>query len=188
MTDIEVPESATNILILGPESDRVLELCSSTVGDPARFLVVSFTRPAEDYLDRLRTRLNGTIEELAVIEARDGASREPSATVTIRRESPRDLTAIGVQSNEFVTRWRDRTEPFIVCFDSITGLLQYADLDTAYRFLHVFTGRLHHAGGRGIYHLDPSAHDEVTTGTLRQLFDVVIEHDAASGELIVNDW
>lgn len=187
MIDVSLPEAATNVLVLVPDGDDAMDLCGETSGRPARFLVVSFGRPAVDYADCLR---NGSADgaEIAVIEARDDVTAEPPENVIVRRESPTDLTAIGVQSNEFVTRWRDRGEPIVVCFDSITGLLQYADLDLAYRFLHVFTGRLHHAGARGVYHMTPEAHDETTLGTIRQLFDVIVERDPDSGAYTVNEW
>jgi hypothetical protein len=66
-------------------------------------------------------------------------------------------------------------EQIAVCFNSVTSLLQYADLQRAFRFLHVVTGRVKTVGGVGHYHLDPDAHDSQTLATLKGLFDAVVE-------------
>jgi hypothetical protein len=69
----------------------------------------------------------------------------------------------------------DEDEHIVFCFDGVTSLLQYADLQRAFRFLHVVTGRVKTVGGVGHYHLDPEAHDTQTLATLKGLFDAVIE-------------
>ena len=69
----------------------------------------------------------------------------------------------------------DSDEDISFCFNSITSLLQYADVQRAFRFLHVVTGRVKTVGGTGHYHLDPEAHDRQTLATLKGLFDAVIE-------------
>jgi len=51
----------------------------------------------------------------------------------------------------------------------------YVDLQTVFRFLHVFTGRIQSVDGLGVYCIDSTAHDDQTMNTLKQLFDGVIE-------------
>jgi len=59
----------------------------------------------------------------------------------------------------------------------------YSDLQTVFRFLHVFTGRIQSADALGVYVIDSTAHDDQTMNTLKQLFDAVIElEEAADGE------
>lgn len=188
MNDVSLPADATNVLVLGPDGEDALELCRTTPSAPAHYLVVSFRRPAVDYAEQLRNNGDMPGAELVVIEARDDTPSNSPNNVIVRRESPTDLTAIGVQSNEFLTRWHDDGEPIVVCFDSITSLLQYAELDLAYRFLHVFTGRIHHAGARGFYHMSPDAHEETTIATIRQLFDAIVERDPGTEEYTVSEW
>ena len=69
----------------------------------------------------------------------------------------------------------DENEHIAVCFNSITSLLQYADLQRGFRFLHVVTGRVKTVGGVGHFHIDPDAHDAQTLATLKGLFDAVVE-------------
>jgi len=53
----------------------------------------------------------------------------------------------------------------------------YSDLQTVFRFLHVFTGRIQSVDGLGLYVIDSSAHDDQTMNTLKQLFDGVVRLD-----------
>jgi hypothetical protein len=50
----------------------------------------------------------------------------------------------------------------------------YADLQTVFRFLHVFTGRIQSVEGLGLFAIDSSAHDDKTMNTLKQLFDGIV--------------
>jgi hypothetical protein len=51
----------------------------------------------------------------------------------------------------------------------------YSNIQTVFRFLHVFTGRIKAAGAMGIFVVDSGMHDDPTITTLKQLFDGVIE-------------
>jgi len=50
----------------------------------------------------------------------------------------------------------------------------YADLQTVFRFLHVFTGRIQSVDGLGVFCIDSTSHDDQAMNTLTQLFDGVI--------------
>jgi hypothetical protein len=51
----------------------------------------------------------------------------------------------------------------------------YSNIQTVFRFLHVFTGRIKAAGALGIYMIESGMHDEQAIATLKQLFDGLIE-------------
>ena len=91
--------------------------------------------------------------------------------------NPGDLTGLGITLSEILKEWTDTDNPTAACFDSLTALLQYADLQTAYKFLHVLTGRFEAAEVTGHFHLDPDACDQQTISTLTSLFDTVVELD-----------
>jgi len=57
---------------------------------------------------------------------------------------------------------------------SLSTLLMYSDLQTVFRFLHVFTGRIQSVNGLGLFSIDSTSHDEQAMNTLKQLFDGVI--------------
>jgi hypothetical protein len=53
----------------------------------------------------------------------------------------------------------------------------YSNLQTVFRFLHVFTSRAENADGLGLYTLESTAHDDEALNTLTQLFDGTITVD-----------
>ncbi|GAA0201828.1 hypothetical protein GCM10009000_015020 [Halobacterium noricense] len=69
-----------------------------------------------------------------------------------------------------------------IAFDSLSTLLMYSNLQTVFRFLHVFTGRVQSAEALGLFIVDSTAHDNQTMSTLRQLFDGEIEVREAEGD------
>jgi KaiC/GvpD/RAD55 family RecA-like ATPase len=93
-----------------------------------------------------------------------------------------DMTGIGIKFSEFVEEFysergarRNR-----VLVDSISSLLMYSDLQTVFRFMHVFTSRIEDADALGVHIIDSTAHDAETMNTMKQLFDGIIEVDEAS--------
>jgi KaiC/GvpD/RAD55 family RecA-like ATPase len=93
--------------------------------------------------------------------------------------SPVDMTRIGIQLSEFLEAfYQERNiRQNRVALHSLSTLLMYSDLQTVFRFLHVFTGRIQSVDGLGLYVIDSSAHDDQTMNTLKQLFDGVVRLD-----------
>jgi len=107
----------------------------------------------------------------------DETESKPDAWTLSEVENPGDLTGLGVELSEHLSGRYDTGQPGpALCFDSITHLLQYADLEAAFRLLHVVTGRIRNANARGHYHIDPEAHKQQEIATLMGLFDAVVEH------------
>ena len=101
--------------------------------------------------------------------------------------SPEDMTGVGIDFSELLEEFyvnRDLTRNRAL-FVSVSTLLMYSDLQTVFRFLHVFTSRVENADALGLYVVQSGAHDEQTMNTLSQLFDGVVETDAG-GEISTN--
>jgi len=64
-----------------------------------------------------------------------------------------------------------------MCFYSLTDLLEYVDVETAFDFLHVVLSRVRRTGARGVYHIDADVHDPATVVKLSTLFDLVVQFD-----------
>lgn len=90
--------------------------------------------------------------------------------------TPGDLTGLGITLQNLLEGWTGNVG---LCFDSLTSLLQYVDLETAYEFLHVLTGRLYAQGVSAHFHIDPEAHDERAVAALTSLMDGVVRVDEA---------
>jgi KaiC/GvpD/RAD55 family RecA-like ATPase len=98
--------------------------------------------------------------------------------------SPVDMTGIGIKLSEFLEEFyevRGHHQNRIL-LHSVSTLLMYSDLQTVFRFLHVFTGRVQSADGLGVYVIDSTAHDDQTMNTLKQLFDGIITVEEGDGD------
>ena len=90
--------------------------------------------------------------------------------------SPEDMTGIGIKFSEFVEEFRTErgVEQVRVLVDSLSTLLMYSDVQTVFRFMHVFTSRIENADALGLHVIESTAHDDETVNTLKQLFDGVV--------------
>lgn len=176
-------DASTVLLLARAVSDDENAACTAllTVEPPEReaVMVITFTQSPADRLDiwqRHVDELPATFGVIGVGERSRDARTPDHADVTVKTiRTPGDLTGVGVAVSELTGEWIQEAHRPVVCFHSVTVLLQYADLQQAFRFLHTLTGRLEEIDAVAHFHLDPSAHDEQTLKTLRPLFDAVVE-------------
>jgi len=178
--DAEVP-GGSNLLLAGPPMTGKQRLAMQLVaeGNDARAgaIVVSTRDDAADILDGYGELLGG--EGVGPVGVVDCVTRQRSSDETGTDDrvtyaaSPGDMTGIGIAFSEFVARFYERREVrrHRVAVDSLSTMLTYADLQTVFRFLHVFTNRVSAADAMAVYVIDSTVHDARTLNTLNQLFD-----------------
>jgi len=188
-------EGATNILFLGRLGNRDTEAgCMQLLGienpQDTTVLSVTFTDTPGQRFEVWRTHngdpLPGRIAVVTTNDLAPASAPDPeAATVDIRTVSdPGDLTGIGIEIGEHLDAWAETDTELVVCFHAVTTVLQYAGVQTAFRFFHVLTSQIRGTGAIAHYHLDPDAHDRQTLATLRSLFDAVVAVDD-DGDLTV---
>ena len=172
---VEQLQDARNVLMLAsstsPDSgDLHHYLFGERTLDESNVLVLTFGRA-----DR------GTPNETAIVQIDE--TLQPSDShpdnVTVQTVSPTDLTGVGMAVSDIIKEWSSTDTKTVVCFNSVTDFLQYADQSTMYRFLRVVTRRFDAADGFAHFHMNPNAHDKQTIATLKSPFDAVI--DASDG-------
>jgi hypothetical protein len=184
----------SNVLLLAPAlSDSEDEACIDllTIADISQenLLSVTFTQTAQDRLELWHTHAGDDLPAQAGIitvgeqtrstsASRSSPSQTPGPITIDAVSDPADLTGLGISLTNYLSEWAENNNQTVVCFHSLTPLLQYADLQRVFRFLHVLTGRIASSDAVAHYHMDPTAHDEQTRQTLVQLFDATIELDA----------
>lgn len=152
---------------LSPTRDAVCgSLLARAAPDRLHVLAVTYNRSAADWIEHAEAAVGGSPRTLRVVDTGGDASAPP-----VVAEPPDDLTGIEIAVTDELP-YADGTTVF--CFDSLTALLQYVDLDRAYRFLHALVEHLWTAGAYAHFHLDPAAHDDETVVTLAALFDAVV--------------
>jgi len=180
--DAEVPPG-TNILVSGPPLSGKRSLCLDVLAsgtDQGEGAIIVTTKDGADrvlndfakrtaYEDRPVAVVDCVTRQQGVADVRDDDRIKYAS-------SPVDMTGIGIKLSEFLQAfYQDRgIEQNRVMLHSLSTLLMYADLQTVFRFLHVFTGRLQSVDGLGMFAIDASAHDDQTMNTLKQLFDGII--------------
>ncbi|AAG19117.1 MULTISPECIES: hypothetical protein [Halobacterium] len=186
---VDVSEG-TNLLVEGPAMSGKRDLgfrvlaAGTDAGESA--LVVSTKDSANrviDAFDGVGDAETATLGVVDCVTKQQGMGGERRDAELVRyASSPNDLTGIGIELSELLQRLyeqRDSTRNRIL-LHSLSTLLMYSDLQTVFRFLHVFTGRVQSADALGLFTVDGAAHDAKTVSTLKQLFDGVItiqEHD-----------
>lgn len=181
-------EGVSNVLLQSPSiGPHKTDVCHQLLGqsDPAQtsVLVVTFTKSATDWVTEWNEFAGQpparggivTVGETSPHVAGDGWDVE-------QVENASNLTGLGITLSgllsDLASAGEEDGSDVVVCFDSVTSLLQYADLQGTFRFLHVVTGRVESVGGVGHYHIDPAAHDSQDLATLRGLFDAVVDVEA----------
>lgn len=188
-----VGDGTRNLLLLAPPMDACTssgcaDLLSATAPSEANVLYVTFTGAPDERLEEW-ARYHGNERPARVGFVTVGESTRssteattiegaPGSEVTVRTvSSPGNLTSIGIKASQYLAEWEATENRTVICFDSLTTLLQYADVQRVFRFLHVITGRVRSTGSDAHYHVDPTAHDPRTLNTLKTLFDGMAEWD-----------
>jgi KaiC/GvpD/RAD55 family RecA-like ATPase len=177
-------EPGTNLLVTGPpmtgKRDLALEILAhgSRRGDGS--IVVTTKDDGESVREALREQLGrderGPLGIVDCVSKQQGMNPSPGDDIAYA-SSPKDMTGIGIQLSEFLEGfYQERgVKRNRILLHSLSTLLMYSNLQTVFRFLHVFTGRVQSAEALGVFVIDSTAHDKQTMSTLRQLFDGQIE-------------
>jgi len=176
-----------NLLVTGPPMTgkrRVaLDILAEGAGDGEGSIVVTTKDSAEKILSEFGTLVNGDDTHVGIVDCvskQQGVSNLEDDRRVKYASSPVDMTGIGIKLSEFIEEFHGTRsiENNRILLHSVSTLLMYSDLQTVFRFLHVFTGRVQSAEALGVYVIDSTAHDDQTMNTLKQLFDAVLEVDA----------
>lgn len=184
--------SASNTLVVASTGDASVEdLCPELLlaDDPDRtnLLWVTYTRTPDDCLRRwlqhagerpagVKVLSVGDVMRSATATRTGSGGRTPTASMVDSVANPGDVTGLGIKISEQLQEWSHDGNRTVACFDSLTTALQYVDLQTIYKFLHVLTGRFETVDAAAHFHIDPDAHDDATVNTLKSLFDAVVKH------------
>ncbi|WP_318569881.1 RAD55 family ATPase [Salinigranum marinum] len=180
--DAEV-QPGTNILLAGPPltGKRALgfDILAAGVDAGDGAVVVSTKDSAQRVLSDLERRFDYENQPVAVV---DCVTRQQGINDVTEDErikyvsSPVDMTGIGIKLSEILEEFYQTREikHNRVMLHSLSTLLMYSDLQTVFRFLHVFTGRIQSVDGLGLFAIDSTAHDDKTMNTLKQLFDGIV--------------
>lgn len=183
-------DGASNVLVLSPSMDEEARRSyyqRLLPADPESLdvLTVDYRQTPDSLLDEWRRYAGRRPRRTAIIcvdeTTRSAAAAQSSSTLpdgpdtATTVENPGDLTGLGITVSEYLTAHGNADT--VVIFDSLTVLLQFVELQRAFRFLHVLANRIDTAGAVGHFHMDPEAHTDQEIATLSSLFDAVAKYD-----------
>lgn len=181
--DAEV-EPGTNLLLTGPpltgKRSLALDLLAEGTEGGDAAIVVTTKDSADRILRDYAKRVSYEGKPVAIVDCvtrQQGVSDVRDDDRIKYASSPVDMTGIGIKLSEFLEAFyrNQGIERNRIMVHSLSTLLMYADLQTVFRFLHVFTGRIQSVDGLGLFCIDSTAHDDQTMNTLKQLFDGIVE-------------
>lgn len=166
-------EPGTNVLVTGSREDAsrfAYETLKSGLerGDAA--VVVATDEDAK----AVEKQLVATNDDVVGIVDCVGSPGTPVTENTRVKHpaGPTDLTGVGIELSELLEDVHELQQlDSRVLLDTVSTILADQELETVFRFLHVFTQRVESADGLGLYVLDPEEHGDQTIETVRQLFD-----------------
>ena len=177
-------KSGTNIMMIGPpisgKDDIANIIAYQGLLDTNAAVIVSTREPGNNVLEWFEHHdPNIPMDRIGIVDCvtRTLGFGAPDTDNIKMASSPVDLTGIGVKISQFFEHfWMEmQLRETRLCINSLSTILMYSNLQTVFRFLHVFTGRIKAANALGIYVIEEGMHDEKTIVTLKQLFDGMIE-------------
>lgn len=98
--------------------------------------------------------------------------------------SPGDLTGISIGTAKLLQRFSNHDIAAVRHgLVSVSTLLQYLDINTVFKLLHIYTTRIAETQGLGVFTVDNAAYDSQTINTIAGEFDSLIElRDTDAGE------
>lgn len=176
---ITVEPGQSALLTSETHGTRRIEACDRLLENPgfldgSNVLLIRYRGMDVDRLERIAINAR----QLTIIsighQQRVPASVEDSV-VSKRIDKPDELRRLGIVVTRAINDWEHEAGDIRVCFDSLNVLLRYADVQHAFRFLHLLLSKLEMADARVHVHLDPSSESNQDVNMIEALFDRVVD-------------
>ncbi len=175
----------SNILMLGPPmsgKDIILYniMYHGAIANENAIINVSTRESGFHILEWFKeNNLNLPLDRIGIIDCisrTTGIDVKENENIKIAT-SPVDLTGIGVNIGQFFEKFlhQKKIQKVQLQLNSLSTILMYSNIQTVFRFIHVFTGRIKTSGALGIYVMEKGMHEDQAIATLKQLFDGMIE-------------
>ncbi|WP_435115824.1 RAD55 family ATPase [Halolamina sp. C58] len=179
---VEALPSGTNVLITGPAMVGKREVAFRLLAaghEAGEGVLCVTTKASAASLLREFERQVPTLDpnRVGIVDCSGSESREAIRQIATERVgSPGDLTGVSIGTAKLLKRFSERDVSDVRHgLVSISTLIQYLDVETVFKFVHIYTSRIEDTGGLGVFTLEETAHDPQTTNTITSEFDCVIE-------------
>lgn len=167
-------DPGTSLLVTG-ETHRAHDITIDLLADrpPGEGAVLISTNGTADQVVQAFDERGTDLANLGVVDcAGDESHTAPDSPARMSHvASPGDLTGISLEFAKLVQGMGGEIDGLRVGFSSVSTVLMYADVETTFRFLHVFTSRISSGGWLGVFTIDQGMHDAEVVSTIRAVFD-----------------
>jgi KaiC/GvpD/RAD55 family RecA-like ATPase len=170
----------TNIMLIGPpmsQKEVILHyiMYHGIVKNDNAVIAVTTREPATDILEWFKeNQLVLPLSRIGIIDCiTKSVGRVTLETENIKfASSPQDLTGIGVRISQFLEDFlmKKKIPKIQLHINSLSAILMYSNIQTVFRFMHVFTGRIKAADALGIFVIENGMHDDHIISTLNTDF------------------
>jgi archaellum biogenesis ATPase FlaH len=170
----------SNIMLIGPsmsQKEVILHyiMYHGTAINENAVIAVTTREPATDILEWFKE--NKIVLPLSMVGIIDCITESVGGVVFETENikfasSPQDLTGIGVRISQFFEYFlmKKKIPKIQLHINSLPGILMYSNIQTVFRFMHVFTGRIKAADALGIFVIENGMHDDHIISTLNTDF------------------
>lgn len=162
-------DAGTSMVVSGDSvaiDSKLLDIVTPQSGE--RSIVITMNMGASAVVDELLDR-GATQDQLGLIDCTSRDEQVEGVPVQ-QLSSPGDLTGISLEFAKLLDRGNE-SQPVRVGFESVSTGLMYTELQTMFRFLHVFTARIRSGDMLGVFSIDPGMHEAQDYNTIRAVFD-----------------
>lgn len=178
---LELNPGSSVLVQCGSQDDRKHTACVDLLGNDdvsdRNVLLIRYRALNERRLETIAAHANRVKIVSIGYTQRVPASIQDSVE-TVKINNPNDVTRLGIVVTGTVDDWSSSSSETVVCYDPLNVLLRYKTVQSAFRFLHIFLGKLRSADAISHFHVDPSAGDPQEINTLKPLFDDVVTVDS----------
>ena len=179
---VELTPGTTALVQSGSQDDQTETICQRLLYDdldhpqPA-VLLVRYQQMEVEQLRQIAKEASQT-KVISVGYAQDVPAPLEDAVETVNITNPNDVKRLGIVVSGTIDQWSKTDSEISFCYGSINVLLNYKDVKSTFRFLHVLLRTLRRGETVAHFHADPLAGDPQSINTLKPLFDEIISIDS----------
>lgn len=175
-------QAGSCVLISGPtmigKQELAVRLLAAGHDEGDGILCVTTSRNAANFLEMFETHIPTLDRErLGIVDCSGSEQQRTIEEISTERvASPSDLTGISIGTAKLLQQFSKQDISEIRHgLVSVSSLIQYLELETVFKFLHIYTTRIQDTGGLGVFTVDSGSHDPQTMSTITSEFDGVLE-------------
>lgn len=179
---VELTPETTVLVQSGSQDDRTKKICQRLLYDDLdhpqpSVLLVRYQQMDIEELRQIAAEASQT-KVISVGYAQDVPTPLEDAVETVNITNPNDITRLGIIISGTIDQWSKTDNNISFCYESLNVLLNYKDVKSTFRFLHVLLRKLRRGDAVAHFHADPLAGDPQSINTLKPLFDEIISIDS----------